>query len=458
MLQAKSKLNTVTQNVIIGCITGLLIGFNLKYVINSIGASDFLWIIFFILGPVIGYLSGKERQRYERLKKIKEDLEKNVGGLQQKLQKSSERYKLLVEKINDAVFLTTAKGKILLFNPATCYLTGYSISQIKKMKISDLSFNKEFTKIPGQYLFENGMYKYDTKWKKKDGSSLSINIVAKKIIYKKFQLILHVARQIENGSEVSNIQLAEHIKLIHTQNLDDISSFFSSFYNKIIQSVNSTVKLLEYFNENYSQEKDKCKGLLKQWEQSKRLLDTILKKRARDATTTPSKWDLNDIVFQELNFLKTSMDTGSFVVETSLDKTIPHVFGIGKNYSMALGFILKATVKSLHENSDEFLVSTYSINNENIIEVKFAYHKDFNKQLAELIYPSLKGESSEDMEKLDIGRQVIQMYCNLLHATYNVKTEDKKIIIRIKFPEVEVTTRQDTEEFSKLYDEDDFIL
>ncbi|MFO7890112.1 MAG: PAS domain S-box protein [bacterium] len=458
MLKAKSKLSTVTQNVLIGCIAGLLIGFNLRYFFNSIGSSDLLWIIFFILGPLIGYLSGKERQRYEKLKKVKENLEKDIGGLQQKLQQSSEKYRLLVEKINDAIFLTASNGKFLLFNPATSFLSGYSSSQLKKMRISDLGFSKEDQKKPDQYLFENGTYQYDTVWKKKDGKPLSLNIIAKRILYKNYQLILHVAREVKKGSETSTKQLAAHLTLIHTRHLGEISSFFSTFYNRIIKSVNTTIKLLDYFNKNYSEEKDKCDKLLKQWEQSKSLLDTILKKRARDATKDPSEWNLNEIISQELNFLKTSMDTGTFVAEMSLDKTIPPVFGIGENYSMALGFIFKATIQSLKDNNDEFLVSTYSINNENIIEIKFSHTNNFNEKLAELIYPSIKKEDSGGCANLDIGLHVIQIYFNSLNANYNVEKEDNKTIIRIKFPEVEITGKVDTQEFSELYGDDDFLL
>ena len=71
MVNVKSKLSAVTQNVIIGCVAGLIIGYNLKYIFNSIGASDLLWLMFFVIGPLVGFLSGKERQRYEKLRKVK---------------------------------------------------------------------------------------------------------------------------------------------------------------------------------------------------------------------------------------------------------------------------------------------------------------------------------------------------------------------------------------------------
>jgi len=458
MLEAKSKLNAVIQNVIIGCVAGLLIGYNLKYIFNTIGASDLLWLMFFVLGPLIGYLSGRERQRYEKLKKEKEYLERDFDELQKRLQKSSEKYKILVEKINDTIFLISDKGKLLLFNSATPFLTGYSSSQLRKMNMSDLSFSNEYIITPDQYKLVNDIYQYKTVWKKKNNKPLILDIIVKKISYKNYKLWLHVGRVVKKENEIANTYLAEHLKLIHKYNLNDIESFFSSFYNRLIQPVNTTIKLLDYFNKNYPDEEDKCDSLLKKWDQSKNLLETILRKKARDETTTPSEWNLNEIIYQELNFLKTSMDTGTFVVETSLDKTIPPILGIGKNFSLAMGIIFKATVRSLKESSDEFLVSTHSINDKNIIEIKLSDNNNFKQQLAELIYPSVKEENSQDFSNIEIGLQVVQMYFDILNAEYDVGKEDNKTIIRMRFPIVNSRGKEDSEEFPKLYSDDDFLL
>lgn len=458
MLETKSKLSAVTQNVIIGCIAGLIIGYNLKYIFNTIGASDLLWIMFFILGPLIGYLSGRERVRFEKLKREKELLQKDFEGLQKKLQKSSQKYKLLIEKADDAIFLTSYNGNFLLFNSAVSSLTGYSTGQLRKMSISDLGISKEFSIIPAEYKFNNNSYIYDTVWKKKDGSTIQLNINAKKIPYKNYIVVLHVGRVIKKETETSDKSFTEHIKLIHRQNLDDMLSLFSSFYNQIIQPMNTTTKFIDYLNKNYPDEKDKCDSLFKTWDKSKNIMETMLNKRVRDSNTIPTNWNLNEIIYQELNFLKSTMDTDSFVVEASMDKSLPPVYGIGKNFSLLLGCIFKATVKSLKETTDKFFVSTRSINNINILEIKLSDNNNFEQQLTEIIYPSVKGGDSKRNSNTEIALQVINMYLETLNVEYNIGQENDITVIRIKFPLTEKTEKKDSEEFTKLYDDDDFLL
>jgi len=458
MFEAKSKLSAITQNVIIGCLAGLLIGYNLKFIFNSIGASDLLWIMFFILGPLIGYLSGRERHRFEKLKREKEMLEKDFEGLKNKLQKSSQKYRLLIEKADDAIFLTSNDGKFLLYNPATSFFTGYSSGQLRKMSVSDLALNKEFGLIPSEYKFEKDSYRYDTVWKKKNGNTLRLNINAKRIAYKNYIVVLHIGRVIKKETETSDTSFTEHVKLIHKHNLEDMLSLFNSFYNQVIQPMNTTTKFIDYLNKNYPEEKDKCDSLLKKWDKSKNIMETILNKRARDEKKTPSNWNLNEIIYQELNFLKSTMDTDSFVVETSMDKSLPYVHGIGKDFSLALGMIFKATVKSLSESNDEFLVSTRSINDKNILEVKFSDNNNFEQQLAELVYPSVDGNDSKDFSSPEFGLQVIKMYFDMLHAEFNIEKENKKSVIRIRFPIADEGKQKDSEEFTRLYDDDDFLL
>ena len=456
MVKVKSKLSAVTQNVIIGCVSGLIIGYNLKYIFNSIGASDLLWLMFFLIGPLVGFLSGKERQRYEKLKKVKVNLEKNIITLQNRLQQSSEKYKLLIEQINDAVFLTTSKGKFVFFNSVTSHLTGYAYSKLKTMNIGDLSYSPENIITPDQYDWENDNYRYVTIWKRKNEKPLSLDIIVKRISYKNYTLLLHAGRMLKNGKSTSHID--EHLKLIHKNNMNDMSALISSFYNRLVRPVNNMAKALEYMSKNYSDETDKCNSLLNEWDKTENSFKTIFKKRERDALITPSEWDLNEIIYEELNFLKISQGTGVFRVEISLDNTLPPVYGIGKNFSLAIGLLLKASVMSLKDPGNEFLVSTRAINKKNLIEIKLPDIYDFNRQLAELVYPSVEKGDKNEFSNIEIGLRIAQMYFDVLDAEYDIGDEGKTTIIRMRLPIEDAKGRTKAKPSATLYDDDDFLL
>ena len=74
-------LSTITQNVILGSITGIAVGYNLRLLFLRYGSFEIVWVLFFLLGPALGYLSGRERQRLERLKREKNGLEKDISQI-----------------------------------------------------------------------------------------------------------------------------------------------------------------------------------------------------------------------------------------------------------------------------------------------------------------------------------------------------------------------------------------
>ncbi len=58
----------VLQNTILGCVVGIMVGINLRAIILSGGRTTWPWIMFFLIGPVIGFFSGMERKRWEKKK------------------------------------------------------------------------------------------------------------------------------------------------------------------------------------------------------------------------------------------------------------------------------------------------------------------------------------------------------------------------------------------------------
>jgi len=60
--------NPVLQNTILGCVLGIMIGIDLRAIILSNGEATWAWIMFFLIGPLIGFFSGMERKKLERRK------------------------------------------------------------------------------------------------------------------------------------------------------------------------------------------------------------------------------------------------------------------------------------------------------------------------------------------------------------------------------------------------------
>lgn len=60
----------VLQNTILGLVLGIMIGINLKVIYARIHGPAFVWISLFVIGLVIGFLSGIERQKWMKRKGV----------------------------------------------------------------------------------------------------------------------------------------------------------------------------------------------------------------------------------------------------------------------------------------------------------------------------------------------------------------------------------------------------
>jgi len=56
----------IFQNLILGTVTGLMVGINLRAIILSGGEATWAWVTFFLIGPFFGFFSGLERARAEK--------------------------------------------------------------------------------------------------------------------------------------------------------------------------------------------------------------------------------------------------------------------------------------------------------------------------------------------------------------------------------------------------------
>ena len=73
-------------------------------------------------------------ERVLRQNRLAEEQQQAAG----KLQKSKERYRLLFEKLSDALFVETLDGAILDVNESACRLLGYTYEELTQMTVHDL--------------------------------------------------------------------------------------------------------------------------------------------------------------------------------------------------------------------------------------------------------------------------------------------------------------------------------
>ena len=137
--------------------------------VNQIGLTLFVAMGLFIA-------AGIERNRRARDKAAVHQKEAAVSVAQAQaahaLQQSEARYRHLVERAADGIFVADANGRYLDVNPSGATMLGYTRDEILKLSISDIVGPGEAARIPGEVArFSNGAI-VSSEWQflRKDGS------------------------------------------------------------------------------------------------------------------------------------------------------------------------------------------------------------------------------------------------------------------------------------------------
>jgi PAS domain S-box-containing protein len=124
---------------------------------------------------------------------------------------SEARYRSLVEQASDGIFLCDAQGNLLDANPAGCQMIGYSCAEILKLNLRDLITSEDLTAVPLRLreINRGSTLLTERRLRRKDGTSLSVEINTKKLEDGTFQGIL---RDITDRKIMENtlLFLAQH--------------------------------------------------------------------------------------------------------------------------------------------------------------------------------------------------------------------------------------------------------
>ena len=436
MKRKSSRMSAVAQNLILGSVTGIIVAFNLRLYFNRVGGTDLVWMLFFLLGPAIGYLSGIERQRNRVLRKEKTKLEDNLGKINQALQQSNKKYELLVEYANDAIFLTTEEGRFLIFNEATSLLSGYRRSQLKNMKLSQLLDTDDRENHNSKAWLDNGICRYEEKWRTKAGDTVSLEVNARYIQFQGTQLILYIARDNKEQKESRQEELAKELVQLREHLLVESESVHQVCFSHVMSPMQKTIHGLNLLADNYPNIKIQLTELLNEWEKTGKYLKDINKKITRDLLPSLSRWNLNDIISQELQYLETQKRYQGFVKQVSFDSNLPELSGLGRNYSLIFNPILKAVYESLTDSErKEFSITTRLVGGEYIVEIQTQWALDFKEHLCQIVDFSFKENDSWDSDRISMGFKLSEQYFESLGVMLELGEDaDKGIMIRIHIP------------------------
>jgi PAS domain S-box-containing protein len=427
-----NQLRQVYQNLLVGILLGVIGGYIIKFFFQRFGASTLVWAIFILFGAAIGYLSGMEREKFERLKEEKGLLEENFEKAQGRLRHLEGRYRLLVETISDAIYLTTEKGQFLLFNEATTLLSGYQRNELKKMTLAHIQVENEFTEPHRQAWLDNGICRFEEHWRNKSGQILQLDVNAKWIKLDRTQCILHVARDVQHRSDSREDERALELMEFSRSRLREVSGENQQLVRKFLSPMNATMDAVNKDLKKLPAEDVKFSPYFMEWEKMRKALQYLVARNSRNLEEGRGNWNLTEVLKQELFHLAFLTGSDDSLKNASFSSEVPPVIAPGRDLSLVFEVILRAAYESLPKAAKKDLsVRTKLEDRKAMVEIHAPGAINFRYYLAKAVDPTM---TKEKVEKSDIGGKGLGVLAEAFGGKTEVEYGESGVLVKVKIP------------------------
>ncbi|HDQ43941.1 MAG TPA: PAS domain S-box protein [bacterium] len=427
---ARIKISPVYQNLIVGTLAVSIVSLLLRiYVLKSEGRG--FWILFFLIGPLIGYLSGRERQRVQSLSREKNSLSGSMDKIQAQLKQSTQKYHLMIENLSDAVFLTTEDGRFVLFNRALALLSGLTPSELKQMRLSQLRFGGGKDGGKTNEWVDNGIHRYEDCWKSPAGKQIPVDISAKWLKLGGKQLILYSARDLIRRKKAESERRKREIAAALKQKLQENARSQYALYQHILSPQTRTVGLLKSVAEKFSPARERVSAVLGEWSEASKFVGNLMEKNVRDLETSRRPWNLNAVIEQELDYLQKLTPLKDFERKTWFSPDLPGVPAFGYELSISFGLVIRAALLSVEApRKREISVTTHLRDGQILAEIKAPPAVHFHDYLMSVLDP---GYAPGAADRRQLSEAVCQELFRPFGGVVRIETgETQGAVIRVQ--------------------------
>ena len=427
-----NQLKVTYQNLIVGLFVGGFCGYIVKFFYQRFGASTIVFAVFIVIGALLGFLSGKERERYERLNEEKVLLAEDFEKVNKMLHQSESKYRLLFENISDAIYLTTDKGKFLLFNESTCLVSGYSREELRRMNLSALEAERESDQGQHRAWLDNGISRFEERWRNPNGQIVDLDVNARWIKIAKVQCILHVARDVMHRKDLLEEQRVQELADFNKARLEDVSKAVQSLYRKFFVPMNNMMDAVKNDLHKIPSEDAKFSPLFMEWEKGKKLLQALVARSVRGTDSGSANWNLNEVLKQEIFNLMMITGSDEIPEQVSFFKEIPLVYTSGRDLALILEILLRAVHESLPQAAQkELSVSSKMEGDLAVVQIQAPASIHFHNNLSKIVDPCLTKEQARESQR---GINVLRLLVESMKWKLDIEDPETGVIVRLKIP------------------------
>jgi hypothetical protein len=176
---------------------------------------------------------------------------------------------------------------------------------------------------------------------------------------------------------------------------------------------------------------------MNEWQRTQRVLDILVQKNHRDLQTQPSRWNINDVIKQEILYLETVFNLTGIAWHTTFADNVEEVFGFGRDYSIAVGLVVRAVLEAMKKmGTKKFILNTRALDDHVMVEVQAYEETAFKSCLSRIVNPYSADGNSEDVD-LQLGYRLCQSLFESFGGSLDIGDQmDKGFLVRMRIPTV----------------------
>jgi len=159
---------------------------------------------------------------------------------EQALRESERRYRLLIETAQDGICVFDSSGRLMEANESFCRISGYSSQELRRMTVSDLDAveSPEQIMLHIQRVGSTGTDRFETKHRRKDGSSIDVDVAATLLDPQEGHFVMFV-RDITELKRIEARIKEREATLLHAARLSTLGEMASGIAHELNQPLSA---------------------------------------------------------------------------------------------------------------------------------------------------------------------------------------------------------------------------
>jgi PAS domain S-box-containing protein len=286
------------------------------------------------------------------------------------IRESEQRFRILFDKANDAIFLENERDEIVEVNERACAMLGYSRQELLTMKVSDLQapeMREQAVGVIRGELERHGDAAFETVDLHRSGRRILVEVTNTPIFDQGQKLVLSVVRDVTERKRAAEALQQMHEQLAHANRVATMGQLTASIAHEIAQPIgavlnraNAAINFLNNDPPDLEEVREAISGIAGAADRAREIIVRI-RDQVKKAPPQKDCFDLNEAIEEVLLLASNAITKDAIAVQTGFAKGLPPVQGDRVQLQqVALNLILNAmeAMRSVDDCSRKLQITT----------------------------------------------------------------------------------------------------